>query len=121
MNERALHILEYDKIIDRLKELAHTDMGRSVCASLTPMTDRNDILTAQAETSAAEMRIIRKGSLSFGGANDVRGSVMRLEIGASLSAPELLNISRLLDANNQNNRTGNVRAAMEKAWEKEKA
>ena len=98
MNERALHILEYDKIIDRLKELAHTDMGRSVCASLTPMTDRNDILTAQAETSAAEMRIIRKGSLSFGGANDVRGSVMRLEIGASLSAPELLNISRLLDA-----------------------
>jgi predicted RNA-binding protein with PIN domain len=30
-------------------------------------------------------------------------------------------ISRLLDANNQNNRTGNVRAAMEKAREKEKA
>jgi len=29
-------------------------------------------------------------------------------------------ISRLLDANNQNNRTGNVRAAMEKAREKEK-
>ena len=30
-------------------------------------------------------------------------------------------ISRLLNANNQNNRTGNVRAAMEKAREKEKA
>ena len=98
MNERALHILEYDKIIKRLTELAHTELGKSVCAALTPMTGRAEILSAQAETSAAEMRIIRKGSLSFSGANDVRASVMRLEIGASLSQTELLGISRLLTA-----------------------
>ncbi len=62
------------------------------------MTDRNEILTAQKETSDAEMRLIGKGSLSFAGVTDVRGSLMRLSVGSSLSPRELLSVASLLGA-----------------------
>ena len=98
MNKKALQTLEYDKIIEQLAELAQTPGGQKKCRDLVPMTDQADILSAQRETSDAEMRIIGKGSLSFGGVKDVRGSLMRLQVGGSLSARELLAIGSLLDA-----------------------
>lgn len=41
------------------------------------------------------MRIIAKGSISFSGVKDVRGSVKRLEVGSALGIVELLQISSL--------------------------
>ena len=38
MNEKALHILEYDKIIDQLTSYAGSDAGRAMCRELLPMT-----------------------------------------------------------------------------------
>ena len=42
-------------------------------------------------------RIYQRGSISFSGVQDVRGSLKRLEIGGSLSALELLRIAKLLE------------------------
>ncbi len=97
MNKRSLHILEYDKIISRLCEFATSEPGRSLCASLLPMTDREEIEKAQTETADALARIFRKGSVSFGNARLVGASVKRLAVGASLSAPELMQIAGLLE------------------------
>ncbi len=98
MNEKALKKLEYDKIINKLTELAGSGLGRELCALLLPSDDINEITARQRETSDALTRIFRKGSLSFYGLHDIRGSLKRLEIGSSLGAGELLHISSVLDA-----------------------
>ena len=61
MNEKALRILEYTKIIDMLSEQAASDMGKELCHKLTPMTDIEQIRQAQKETSDALYRIVKKG------------------------------------------------------------
>ena len=96
MNEKAYKTLEFHKILHKLTELAHTPAGKELCRQLTPLTDIGAIRRAQKETSDAEMRIIAKGSLSFSGVRDIRPAVKRLEVGSSLSIPELLQIGSLL-------------------------
>ncbi|MCD8330845.1 MAG: endonuclease MutS2 [Lachnospiraceae bacterium] len=96
MNEKACHTLEFTKIKSRLEELAQTPGGKQLCRELTPMTGMAEIQNAQKETSDAEMRIIAKGGVSFSGVKDVRGSVMRLAVGSSLTISELLAVSSLL-------------------------
>ena len=96
MNEKALKTLEYTKIIDQLTEYASTEMGKALCRELQPSCDLEEIRRTQTETSDAVTRIRMKGSLSFGGVKDVRGSLKRLEIGSSLNIVELLAISSLL-------------------------
>ena len=98
MNEKALRTLEYHKIIDKLCALAGTSYGRELCAHLLPQEELKEIKRLQTETTDALSRLLRKGSVSFGGIHDIRPSVMRLKVGSSLGAGELLHISSDLDA-----------------------
>ena len=97
MNKKTLTKLEYFKIIDMLTELASSPGGKTLCRELLPMTDLEEIRTAQEQTAAAFTRIIRKGRISFGGCTMIEDSLKRLEIGASLGCGELLRIGRLLE------------------------
>ena len=67
-----------------------------MCRELQPSCDLGTIRQSQTETTDALTRVRMKGSLSFGGVKDVRGSMKRLEIGSSLGIPELLAVSSLL-------------------------
>lgn len=98
MNEKALKTLEYNKIIDKLTELAGSRLGKDLCASLVPSSKINEITRMQKETSDALSRIFRKGSLGFYGLHDIRPSLKRLEVGSTLGIIELLHISSVLDA-----------------------
>ena len=40
MNEKVLHTLEYNKILDQLTEYAFSADARSRCQKLRPITDR---------------------------------------------------------------------------------
>lgn len=97
MNKKALHTLEYDKIIDTLTEFAYSQAAKEQCRNLLPMTDLESINTAQRQTDDALLRIFKKGSLSFSGIHPVSASLKRLEIGGSLSMSEFLQISSLLE------------------------
>ncbi len=97
MNNKALKTLEYDKIIDKLSALTSTSQGKELCLNLLPLTDINYIQKAQEETSDALTRLYRKGSISFSGVHDIRPSTMRLKVGSTLGAGELLRISTTLD------------------------
>ncbi len=97
MNAKALQILEYNKIIERLESFAGSAPGKALCRALLPEDDITRIRTLQAQTSDALNRILRRGSLSFSGVTDLRPQIKRLEIGASLSAGELLSTAKLLD------------------------
>ena len=97
MNAKVLKTLEYTKIIDMLTEKASSDPGRKLCRELTPMTDLDAVTLAQTQTKDALSMLFAKGSTSFGGNHDVSFALRSLEIGSSLSAPELLRIAGLLD------------------------
>ena len=93
MNAKVLNTLEYSKIINRLTEHATSDPGRKLCRELVPMTDLEEIQTAQMETRDALTRLFKKGSISFGSNRELGMSLKSLEIGSTLSAPELLRIA----------------------------
>ena len=95
-NPKSLKTLEYDKIITQLTEYAASAPGKLLCRHLQPSSDYGEILQAQTETSDAVSRIRMKGSLSLSGVRDIRDSLKRLEIGSSLSIPELLSVSSVL-------------------------
>ena len=97
MNEKALKVLEYHKIIKKLTDFAGSQPGKALCRDLVPSTDLSEIRRMQKETSDAVSRICRKGSVSFSGLSDIRGSLKRLEIGSSLNIEELLRVCRLLE------------------------
>ena len=97
MNQKALKVLEYDKIIQLLAEQATSDAGKKRCLELIPMTDKQLITDAQAQTADALSRIYRKGNISFGGLKDPGFQMKRLEIGGCLNAAELLSICTLLE------------------------
>ncbi len=97
MNERALRILEYNKIIDQLTTHASSEMGKDVCKHLVPSTDLAEIMLAQEQTKDALSRIYRFGSISFAGLKNITASLKRLEVQASLSSGELLDVARILE------------------------
>lgn len=97
MNQKVLKTLEYNKIIEKLKEAASSPLGKEKCASLLPETDLTHIKQMQSETSDALSRLLKNGSLSFSGLKDIRPALMRLDVGSILSAKELLEISSLLN------------------------
>lgn len=95
MNERALRILEYDKIIRLLVEHASSPLGKRECEALVPMTDVSAINAAQTETADATGRLLRKGRITFQGNYDLFRTVQNLNLGGNLSAAELLKIASL--------------------------
>ncbi len=97
MNEKALHTLEYDKIVSLLEARATSAPGKALCRELAPLTDLFEINTMQEETACAVGRIFAKGSVSFGNTYDVSASMLRLELGSALGIHELLMVAKLLE------------------------
>lgn len=97
MNQKALSTLEYEKIVNQLAEHASSDWAKEHCLRLKPITDKAKIEQAQAETSAALSRLLRKGSVSFSGIHKIGFSLKRVQAGGVLSIEELLHIASLLD------------------------
>ena len=83
MNEKVLHIVEFNKIIDQLTENANSEPART--------------RLAQEETDAALQLLIRKGNVNFGSNRDFGYTFGALSIGSTLTAAELLHLSSFLD------------------------
>jgi DNA mismatch repair protein MutS2 len=80
-----------------LSARATSPAGRVKCEALKPQ-DRTDVIRRmQKETTDAEGRVMRSGSISFGDAQLIGPSFKRLEIGSALSQAELLSIADLVD------------------------
>lgn len=97
MNSKVLRVLEYHKIIDRLAEKASSEPGKRLAEALVPMTDLEEIRTAQTQTADALGRLFAKGSTSFGSNKDLGMSLKSLEVGSVLSITELLRIASFLE------------------------
>lgn len=98
MNERTLRVLEYEKIIDKLKGLTTSELGRELVEELAPQTDIKIVEKLLTETSDGVSCIMRRGSPPLGGMNDIRTSLKRLDIGGVLNLGELLRLGGVLRA-----------------------
>lgn len=97
MNKKVLRVLEYNKIIEELTQKATSEQGKKLASSLVPMTNPEEITTAQQETADALTRLFQKGSTSFGGNKDLGFAIKSLEVGSALSIAELLRIAAFLE------------------------
>ena len=103
MNEKVLHVLEYDKIVDKLSTFATSEPGKKMCRELLPSSDIREIDRNLKKTDAAISRIFKKGSVSFGSNRELGGYLKALKIGSSVDAPQLLHIAGFL--HNEHTRT----------------
>ncbi|MDR2940846.1 MAG: endonuclease MutS2 [Clostridiales bacterium] len=96
MNEKAMKILEYNKIIDLLASKAISPMGKNLCRGLLPVVSLQEITAAQKETAEAYSMLMRKGSFPIGGIKDISVPLKRVEMSGALNIEELLNIGEFL-------------------------
>ena len=96
MNKKALYTLEFNKIQERLVSLASSNGGKAILSKLKVETDINIINNNLEETNDALSRIYQKGCPDFSKVRSIKDSLMRLKMGSSLNARELLNISDIL-------------------------
>ncbi|MBW4829746.1 MAG: endonuclease MutS2 [Clostridiaceae bacterium] len=96
MNERTLKVLEYYKIIDKLKEKTESSLGRKMVEGLKPSTNIEDIEYMQRETSESIALLIKRGEPPLYGIKDISTEIKRAEMGGMLSPGSLLKISDTL-------------------------
>lgn len=97
MNAKALHTLEYDKIIEMLADCATSDPGRKMCKALIPKNNLKQIQLRQLQTKDALNRLFKKSSISFGNNRDFSAVCKHLAIGGCLSSLQLLQIASQLE------------------------
>ncbi|MFC4304971.1 endonuclease MutS2 [Cohnella boryungensis] len=96
MNDKALHTLEYDKIVRRLTGLASTSLGKDETAKLAPSRELEIVKRRLAETDEAAQIFSLKGSPPFGGITDIRSSLQRAKLQGVLQPPELMETAQFI-------------------------
>lgn len=97
MNQKALHVLEFNKIKETLLKLARSKGGQALVSALEPYDNLETVNIKQQDTADATSLILKYGSLQLGAMREITMAIKRLEIGGSLSMLELLNISDVLN------------------------
>ncbi len=92
MNEKALRVLEYSKIIESLTNLAGSESARGVIATLQPSNNPTIIQEGLDETSEAVTLIVHKGPLPMGNLYDITDQLALAQKGGSLTMRQLLRI-----------------------------
>ncbi|MBQ8908261.1 MAG: endonuclease MutS2 [Clostridia bacterium] len=95
---RTAEILEYNKMIDLLAELALTEGARRQALALQPSDNFDTVALRQKKTEDAKRLAFQKGYPSFSGVVDICEAVERAEKGSLLTMKELLSVAALFFA-----------------------
>ncbi|MBQ7867435.1 MAG: endonuclease MutS2 [Clostridia bacterium] len=96
--DRALRVLEFTKIRERLATFALTDPGKEKCLALIPYTDFSDVCHALNETEEACVLLTYLGGNPLMSFPDVREQIELASKGACLSPRALLDVAACLRA-----------------------
>lgn len=98
ISERALTVLEFDKIRNQVANFCTSSIGKGLMESVIPQTDFEKVaqLIEEMDEGMAILRI--KGHVPMGGIFDIRPQVKRAQIGGVLSAIELMEIASTIRA-----------------------
>nr|WP_315022660.1 endonuclease MutS2 [uncultured Aminipila sp.] len=92
MNEKTYRVLEYNKIIEKLKAEAASEMTKKIISELKPLVDVYLIKELLAETSEAVSVIVHKGALPLGSFYDIENSLHLARKGGTLTMKQLLEV-----------------------------
>lgn len=92
MKKKAVNVLEYNKIIAKLKEQAGSEMAKKVISELKPFQEVSAIRDMLMETTEAVTLIVHKGPLPLGGFYDIEDSLHLARKGGTLTMKQLLQI-----------------------------
>lgn len=93
LNTKILTTLEYNKIIDKLKEHAATSLGKEMVEALTPATELDVVKNMLQLTDEAFAADRLKGAAPFGGIFNISASLHRARISGTLNPTELIEVA----------------------------
>ncbi len=93
LRERALELLEFPQVVERLASHTQTPMAGELALSLRPSHARPDVQRRQQETSEAARLLERSRDVEFSAARDVRRSVESAALGGTLPGADLRDIA----------------------------
>lgn len=93
MNPRIFKVLEFNRIIQMLKDQAASSLGKESANRLKPSTDLTEVIRLQDETDEAVSIVRLYGNVPLGGIVDIKPSIKRAEIGGVLNPKECLDIA----------------------------
>ncbi len=93
MDQRSLSVLEFPKIIERLKAKAASGLGKERIEQLSPVTIESLAIRAQEETREGVDLLRLKGNMPLGGIFDLRAYLQRVRIGGILTAGQLREVA----------------------------
>ena len=96
MEHKSLKTLEFDKILEKLAELAKNDAAKTIALGLEPTNNIRAVEQTLDETDAAVQLLLKFGSPEIVRISDISEAAKRLVAGGGLSMAELLNIARIL-------------------------
>lgn len=113
--QKYTHILELDKVLERLSSFAGCPDTREQLLKLSPCSDYRELCGEMARTEAAYSLCMRYGEPAIYNVQNCDLPLRRAEVGASLSLRDLLAVGRLLS------NIRSLRAYRERCEEKETA
>ena len=90
--DKALKVLEYDKIIEMLLDLTQGELARDLVEKLEPSNDIDDIRRMQEETSEAYRVLVRYGDIDYTAATHIKHLVSKASLGSMLFIEDLYDI-----------------------------
>ncbi|MDD4355550.1 MAG: hypothetical protein PHP61_06600, partial [Candidatus Izemoplasmatales bacterium] len=93
-----IEILEFPKILERLKPFAETDLGKAIIPTITPVNRTEDIQALLEEVATAKTLIERYDTTPLNGVLNVKEALKLAKIGSTLSIEDLLRIVSLIEA-----------------------
>lgn len=96
MNQKALRVLEFNKIIDILKSKSSSSLGLRYIEKLHPSSDFKEVKYMLEETSEAQAILTKTGYVGLQGMHDIEDKAKRANVGASLDPGSLIMIGDTL-------------------------
>lgn len=93
MNKKALDVLEYKIVLDKLINHISSSLGKEKALELTPLSDIDEIKRLQDETEEAYKLIIKVGSPSIYGVTNLKAELKHVEKGGIMLPRKLLEVS----------------------------
>ena len=90
--DKALKVLEYDKIIEMLLDLTQGELARDLVEKLEPSNDIDEIRRMQEETSEAYRVLVRYGDIDYSAATHIKHLVSKASLGSMLFIEDLYDI-----------------------------
>jgi len=98
MDNKSLHTLEYNKVLNILAGYTSFSAGTDLALNLHPTTDQIEAETWQTETREAMLLLDTHTNITIGGTRDVRRAVDNAERGFTLPADDVLEVRNTIVA-----------------------